>query len=67
MSKTDCTHDWGTTGREDVHVDFPTKTKGRNVLHADYLRCTHCSQDGFRRTYSNVVYTWTKDQTQWEK
>ncbi len=56
-----CTHDWRPTGRQGTHVDFPTKTKGRNVLHAVYLRCAHCQQDGFRRTYSPVVYTWTKE------
>lgn len=50
-------HQWVTTGKQGVHVEFPTVTKGRKQLYAIYLRCP-CGQDGFQRPGNPVVYTW---------
>lgn len=58
-------HLWRATGRQDVHVEFPTKTEGRNVLFAFYVRCVWCKQDGFKRhPESRVIYTWRKEDAQ---
>lgn len=54
-------HDWRPTGREGVHVEFPTKTNGWRRLYAGYVRCAKCRQDGFRKRSSAVVYTWRRE------
>jgi hypothetical protein len=35
----------------------------QKIVH--YVRCALCQQDGFHRANSMVVYTWTKDESQW--
>lgn len=54
-----CVHLWRSTGRSDVHA----KIGMQRLVH--YIRCALCQQDGFHRSNSMVVYTWTKDESQW--
>jgi hypothetical protein len=58
-------HDWVKTGKQGVHIDFPSATQGRHELHCYYLKCATCGQIGFRRYHSAVVYTWTPKQADW--
>lgn len=54
-----CVHLWRSVGRSDVHA----KIGLQKIVH--YVRCALCQQDGFHRPNSMVVYTWTKDESQW--
>ena len=66
MRMTDHAHDWRSTFRRGIHVEFPTKTQGKRQLVVEYLRCSTCGQDGFSRN-GGVIYTWTKDEAEWER
>lgn len=52
-------HDWKPTNRYAVHAQVG---KQRQVW---FVRCA-CGENGYIRGGSAVVYTWTKDETQWE-
>lgn len=54
-----CVHIWRSTGRSGVHANIGMQ----RIVH--YARCALCGQDGFWRANSNVLYTWTKDESQW--
>jgi len=54
-----CEHIWGSTGKQGVHVEFPTETSGKKQLYAFYVRCIKCGQLGFRRhPHDPLIFTW---------
>lgn len=51
-------HDW-------QHVRYGVHAQIGKILEVHHLRC-ECGERGFRRLNgSKVVYTWTKDESQW--
>lgn len=55
-----CKHCWQVTGRQAVHARIG------KAIPVYFLFCAFCGQAGFQRPNSSVVYTWTRDETQWE-